>query len=210
MSDFNSIRFLSGRPLLRELGADRLNTILTEIKRNKPKGERGITVRQDGTGTYIGLAAALSSGTSTPQTLHPFQIFSNTDPDSDPENPTYLVTVRPGTLNGVLASNWTIEEECGEDELGYVVLTATATSNGIVSTELSFDSSPPTAEQSPVKWGLPTSFEVLIGLVRGPQVWQVVYDNLSYAGVKRITTDRATPAIGQLPYDNWYIWQLQP
>jgi hypothetical protein len=54
MSDFNAIRFLSGRPLLKELGADRLNTILTEIKRNKPKGERGITVRQDGTGTYIG------------------------------------------------------------------------------------------------------------------------------------------------------------
>jgi hypothetical protein len=210
MSDFNSIRFLSGRPLLRELGAERLNTILTEIKRNKPKGERGITVRQDGTGTYIGLAASLPRGGGNSTTLHPFQIFSNTDPDSDPENPTYLVTVLPGTLNGVLASNWTIEEECGEDELGHVVLTATASSNGIVSSSLSFDSSPPTAEQSPVQWGLPTSFKVLIGLVRGPQVWQVVYDNLSYAGVKRITTDRATPAIGQLPYDNWYIWQLQP
>jgi hypothetical protein len=211
MSDFAQIRFLPNRPLLRELSADRLNTILQEIKRNKPKGERGITVRQDGTGTYIGLAASLprGGGTSTP-TTHPFQIFSRQDPESDPENPTYLVTVRPGTLNGVLASNWTDEEECGEDELGYVVLTVTTTSNGIVSTELSFDSSPPTAEQSPVKWGLPTSFKVLIGLVRGPQVWQVVYDNLSYAGVKRITTDRATPAIGQLPYDNWYIWQLQP
>jgi hypothetical protein len=211
MSDFAQIRFLPNRPLLRELSADRLNTILQEIKRNKPKGERGITVRQDGTCTYIGLAASLPrGGTSTPATFHPFQIFSRQDPESDPENPTYLVTVRPGTLNGVLASNWSDEEECGEEELGYVVLTATATSNGIVSTELSFDSSPPTAEQSPVKWGLPTSFKVLIGLVRGPQVWQVVYDNLSYAGVKRITTDRATPAIGQLPYDNWYIWQLQP
>jgi hypothetical protein len=51
---------------------------------------------------------------------------------------------------------------------------------------------------------------VLIGLVLGPQVWQVVYDNLSYAGVKRITTDRESPEVGQLPYDNWYVWQLQP
>jgi hypothetical protein len=169
-----------------------------------------LSARVTGDGTHISIKQTQGGGTSTPATLHPFQIFSTQDPESDPENPTYLVTVRPGTLNGVLASNWTIEEECGEDELGYVVLTATTTSNGIVSTELSFDSSPPTAEQSPVKWGLPTSFEVLIGLVRGPQVWQVVYDNLSYAGVKRITTDRATPAIGQLPYDNWYIWQLQP
>ncbi len=168
-------------------------------------------MRQSGQGTAIDLAASVPrGGTSTQATTHPFQIFSTQDPESDPENPTYLVTVRPGTLNGVLASNWSDEEECGEEELGYVVLTVSATSNGIVSTELSFDSSPPTAEQSPVKWGLPTSFKVLIGLVRGPQVWQIVYDNLSYAGVKRITTDRATPAIGQLPYDNWYIWQLQP
>jgi hypothetical protein len=76
MSDFAAIRFLSGRPLLRELSADRLNTILTEIKRNKPKGERGITVRQDGTGTYIGLAASLpSGGGGTPATPHPFQVL---------------------------------------------------------------------------------------------------------------------------------------
>ena len=104
MSDFAAIRFLSGRPLLRELSADRLNTILTEIKRNKPKGERGITVRQDGQGTYIGLAASLPSGTSAPQTLHPFQIFSNTDPESTPESPSYLATVRPGTINTLLAA----------------------------------------------------------------------------------------------------------
>jgi hypothetical protein len=62
MSDFAQIRFQPNRPLLRELSADRLNTILQEIKRNKPKGERGITVRQDGTGTYIGLAASLPRG----------------------------------------------------------------------------------------------------------------------------------------------------
>jgi hypothetical protein len=202
--------FQSGRPLLSEITADKLNRILAEIKRNRPVVAAPLSARVTGDGTHISIKQALGGGTSTQATTHPFQIFSRQDPESDPENPTYLVTVRPGTLNGVLASNWSDEEECGEEELGYVVLTVTTTSNGIVSTELSFDSSPPTTEQSPVKWGLPTSFKVLIGLVRGPQVWQVVYDNLSYAGVKRITTDRATPAIGQLPYDNWYIWQLQP
>jgi hypothetical protein len=97
MSDFNAIRFLSGRPLLKELGADRLNTILTEIKRNKPKGERGITVRQDGTGTYIGLAAALPRGASTPTTPQPWDLIARVDPDADPEdeNPPYLVTCAP-------------------------------------------------------------------------------------------------------------------
>jgi hypothetical protein len=74
MSDFAAIRFLPNRPLLRELSADRLNTILTEIKRNKPKGERGITVRQDGTGTYIGLAASLPRGGGTTTIQHPFKV----------------------------------------------------------------------------------------------------------------------------------------
>jgi hypothetical protein len=212
MADFAAIRFQPSRPLLRELSADRLNSILAEIRRNKPLPGRGITLRQTGQGTAIDLAASVPrGGTSTPATFHPFQISSTQDPDSDPENPTYIVTVRPGTLNGVLASNWTIEAECGEEELVYVVLSVSATSNGIVSTELSFDASPPTAEQSPVKWGLPTSFEVLIGLVRGPQVWQVVLDNLSFASSKRITTTRETPlSLGELAYDNWYVWQMLP
>jgi len=75
MADFASIRFLSGRPLLRELSADRLNSILTEIKRNKPKGERGITVRQDGNQTWIGLAASLpQGGSAAPSSSHPFQV----------------------------------------------------------------------------------------------------------------------------------------
>jgi hypothetical protein len=137
---------------------------------------------------------------------HPFRITSTQNPNNENQ---YFVTVGVGTLNTVLASNWTIEGSIGLTQLVYVVLTASAAANVIVSTSLSLDSSPPTAEQSPVKWGLPTSFKVLIGLVRGPQVWQVVFNNLSYAGVKRITTDRANPQIGQLPYDNFYVWQLQ-
>jgi hypothetical protein len=83
MSDFAQIRFLPNRPLLRELSADRLNTILQEIKRNKPKGERGITVRQDGTGTYIGLAASLPrGGTTTIAATHPYKVITTTIDDT--------------------------------------------------------------------------------------------------------------------------------
>jgi hypothetical protein len=99
MSDFAQIRFLPNRPLLRELSADRLNTILQEIKRNKPKGERGITVRQDGTGTYIGLAASLPRGGATSTTTaRPFQL-SVVDA-SETETPEWKVRVLPSTLAG--------------------------------------------------------------------------------------------------------------
>ena len=72
MSDFNSIFFQAERPLLKEITSNRLNTILQEIRRNKPKGERGITVRHSGDGTYIGLAASLPRGSF--QADHPFKV----------------------------------------------------------------------------------------------------------------------------------------
>jgi hypothetical protein len=91
MGDFQFIKFQPQRPLLRELSADRLNTILQEIRRNKPKGERGITVRQSGDGTYIGLAAAITSGTASGESSHPFQILTRTSEDGN----SIFIGVRP-------------------------------------------------------------------------------------------------------------------
>ena len=76
MADFAAIRFQPSRPLLRELSADRLNSILAEIKRNKPLPGRGITVRQTGQGTAIDLAASISGGgggAALPP--HPFKVL---------------------------------------------------------------------------------------------------------------------------------------
>jgi hypothetical protein len=98
MSDFAQIRFQPNRPLLRELSADRLNTILQEIRRNKPKGERGITVRQDGTGTYIGLAASLPRGGTSAPTTRPFEMSTLNEGTS--EAPEWKVRVLPSTLAG--------------------------------------------------------------------------------------------------------------
>jgi hypothetical protein len=200
MANFNSIRFLAGRPLTRELGAERLNTILEEIKRNKPRGERGITVRQDGTATYIGLATTFPRH---PIPYHPFHISSRQEGQN---NNVYTVEVRPGTVNGVLASNWTDTFSTDETTLNYVSVETSCAQNVVVSSQLQFSGSPPESEQEPIKWALPNSFSVLIGLVKGPEVWQIVYDNVSFNAVKRITTDRESPAVGELPYDNWYAW----
>ena len=108
MADFSSIRFQPNRPLLRELSADRLNSILTEIRRNKPRGERGITVRQDGNGTYIGLAAALprGGGTSTPS-VHPFQLSQASG--EDPE--LIYARVRYGTVNGEMPTGMSLGDD---------------------------------------------------------------------------------------------------
>jgi len=98
MADFAAIRFQPSRPLLRELSADRLNSILAEIRRNKPLPGRGITVRQTGQGTAIDLAASFSGGTSTPTTIRPFELaVVNVSETSTPE---WKIRVYPSTLAG--------------------------------------------------------------------------------------------------------------
>jgi hypothetical protein len=208
MSDFNAIRFLSGRPLLKELGADRLNTILTEIKRNKPKGERGITVRQDGTGTYIGLAASLPrGGGGTPATPQPWDLLAQVDPNADPEdeNPPYIIRVRPGTLNGILPSNWEIEETVAGEGLFYAKAIITTDGEAITGVTIAIDEEEPES-QEPQLFAIAEHVEYLFGLIQDgvPQrvigqghitlptsVWQVVQSG--------------SPMPGESPYDIYYL-----
>jgi hypothetical protein len=212
MSDFAQIRFQPNRPLLRELSADRLNTILQEIKRNKPKGERGITVRQDGTGTYIGLAASLPrGGGSTPATTHPFQIISSQDPDSDPESPSYLVTVRPGSLNTLLPTNLFDDSVLSElslpaDTLQHVILTGESDGQQFLSCELSLESQAPTP-QEPVAFGLPQTVQFLLGVVYNSSVYQLISDNITVAGKQQYVVEKEQPLdVGELPYTVFFVW----
>jgi len=208
MSDFNNIRFQPQRPLLREISADRLNTILQEIKRNKPLGERGITVRQDGNGTYIGLAASLPRGASSGAvTTHPFQISSRQDSENQEA---YLVTVRPGTINNLLPTGIFDGDTLRQIEIGsglqYVVLQAQSDGRQITSASISVESAAPGA-QSPVVFGLPSSFGVFLGIVKESSVFQIVKDNILLTGKQQFVAQKTPPvAVGALPYEIYYVW----
>jgi hypothetical protein len=208
MGLFDSIRFTPGRPLIKELGSERLNAIVTEIKRNKPKGERGITVRQDGTGTYIGLAASLpQGGSSTPATIQPWDLQARVDPDADPENPTppYLVRVRPGTLNGILPTNWDIEEECAGTGLFYAKAVVATDGEAITGVTIEIDNSPPEA-QEPVEFGIANPVEYLFGLFLEGSVYRVIgAGHITISPKLWLTTERQSPpAPGELPFEQYF------
>jgi hypothetical protein len=209
MSDFAQIRFQPNRPLLRELSADRLNTILQEIKRNKPKGERGITVRQDGTGTYIGLAASLPRG-GAPISRQPWDLIARIDPDDDPEdeNPPYLVSVQPGTLNGILPSNWDIEEEIAGTGLFYAKAVIATDGQNITGVSIAIDATAPT-EQEPVEFGIESEVQYLFGLFSEGQVYRVIGSGNLTLQPKTWLVVSADPAAspGESPYDIYYRLQ---
>jgi hypothetical protein len=211
MSDFAQIRFLPNRPLLRELSADRLNTILQEIKRNKPKGERGITVRQDGTGTYIGLAASLprggSSASAAPQ---PWDLISRVNPNNADQ---YLLTVQPGTLNGFLPINWNTvgggkNVLCNQNTLYYakaVVLT-----NGQSMTEVSIliDSNAPT-EQEPQEYGVQQIIQMPFGLFIDGIAFRLIGEGNIEASPKLwLTAERQeAPQPGEIPFTQYFYFR---
>jgi hypothetical protein len=201
MSNPLNFKFGGAKRLVEEVTAQRLNAMLDEIRRSRPLPGAGISLRQESNGVRIDNIARSEGGSPVRITPHPFQILA-----SPKEGGGATLRVRPGTINGVLPTNWSAEQTVGTS-LSYIILSVTATNNAINSCSLAVSGTAPAAEPEPVKWGLPTSFAVIIGLVQGIKVWQVVYNNLSFSSSKRITTDRANPQIGQLPYDNFYTWQ---
>ena len=206
MSQFDSIRFLSGRPLLRELSADRLNTILQEIRRNKPKGERGITVRQDGTGTYIGLASALPRGGGAATTRLPWDLIARPDPESTSETPPYLVTVQPGMLSGFLAVNWDDEFTCNATGLYYAKAVVSTDGSAITQVEIQIDTNAP-VQQSPELWAVPATVEYLFGMFTEGTIYRTIGpSHIEISPKVWITTEKAAlPAPGELPYDYYYV-----
>jgi hypothetical protein len=209
MALFESIRFTPGRPLTKELGSERLNTILTEIKRNKPKGERGISVRQDGTGTYIGLAASLpQGGSSAPAVTQPWDLVARVDPDADPEDatPPYLVRVRPGTANGILPSNWDEEFEYPGTGLFYAKAVIATDGEAITGVTIEIDDTTPTV-QEPQEFGIATSMEYLFGLFSEGQVYRVIGAGQIVLPTRTWLVTGANPvaAPGESPYDIYYL-----
>lgn len=200
---FDALRFQPNRPLLKEITAERLNAVLAEIKKNRPKGERGITVRQSGDATFIGLASNLEGKTSAQQTTRPFEIQCS--PSSDNENQ-FVVTVQPGTINNVLALNtfangidltpFTIPA----DSLQYVSLLFKSNDGTIGESALSVDDKIPELQKSLPNL-LPSAASVLLGVVYNGTIKQIVTDNLRAYGTVLYTTNKEN---GQT--NNWYIW----
>ena len=213
MADFAAIRFQPSRPLLRELSADRLNSILAEIRRNKPLPGRGITVRQTGQGTAIDLAASIprGGGSSTPATPQPWDLIARVDPDADPEeeNPPYLVTVRPGTLNGFLPTNWDIEETVQSDGTLYYAKAVIATDGqAITSVTIAIDDAAPAA-QEPQEFGIANPVEIVFGLFIEGTVYRTIgAGNISGSPKLWLTTERQTPPqAGELPFSQYFFFR---
>ena len=201
--------FRPRQPLDRQLGSETLNRILRELESLRITRVVNGTFKKLPGGTEI-VVAPQSGGGGTFATKHPFQIASFVDPESNPESPSYLVTVQPGTINNILPSNIIGEESLQQfalsaDVLKYVVLDCSAASNSLTSCTVQITESQP-APQVPQAFALPGNYKVVLGLVYNAVVYQVVTTNLLVASKQAYITDKTNPTPGSLPYNLFLQW----
>jgi hypothetical protein len=200
--------FQSGRPLLSEITADKLNRILAEIKRNRPVVAAPLSARVTGDGTHISIKQTSGGGTSTPITRQPWDLIAQVDPDADPEdeNPPYLVRVQPGTLNGILPSNWDEEFERAGTGLHYAKAVITTDGEAITGVTIAIDTTEPAA-QEPQEFGIAAEVEYLFGLFAEGAVYRVIGAGHIVLPNRTWLVASAEPSAspGESPYDIYYV-----
>lgn len=199
MSDFAAIRFQPQRPLLQEISADRLNTILQEIRRNKPKGERGITVRQSGDGTYIGLAATLTADQAPAQDRRPWDIYIT---ETDQSN--FKVKVRPGTIANLLPNNWDSIFTVNKTQLHYGKVRVTTDGFSITGATIEIDTDKP-VNPTPLAYAVPSATDYLFGLFIAGANFRIATGAISFPPRVYMVKEKSTPAApGESPYEIFY------
>jgi hypothetical protein len=141
-------------------------------------------------------------GGGTVATAYPFDVTFDTA--GDPRD----TFVRPGTINGVLPTNYSDIFSLAASGVYFLVLTVTASDGEIASAVLSFEVSPPAGIPT-IQGQPPTTFEYLLGVVID-LVWYrtIGPGSLAAAGLEVFRVSKTAPAPGTLPYDIYYTWSI--
>lgn len=139
---------------------------------------------------------------------YPWDIVAYPDPDSTADNPPYKAKIVPGTIGGILPSNYDIELDVGTG-LKYAVVDCTTNGEAVTSATIKFESSFPnpisaTADKAP------TSFKVCFGMVnkeanKAPEVYSFWKRSLS--AVPNAAYAIAPTTSGQ-PVKYYYVWRI--
>lgn len=188
-----------------EITADKLNRILAEIKRNRPVVAAPLSARVTGDGTHISIKQPPGGGSTT--TRQPWDLIARVDPDANPEdeNPPYLVSVQPGTLNGILPSNWDDEFTCAGTGLHYAKAVIATDGEAITGVTIQIDTTAPTV-QEPQEFAIATEVQYLFGLFSEGAVYRVIGSGHITLPTRTWLVTAAAPAAapGESPYDIYY------
>jgi hypothetical protein len=195
--------FRPRQPLDRQLSSTTLNDIRRELESLRITRVVNGTFRKLPGGTEI--VVAPQSGGTTPITRQPWDLIATPDPDSTAENPPYKIRVQPGTLNGILPSNWDEEFTAQPTGLHYAKAVIATDGEAITGVTIELNTTVPT-EQEPQLFAIEQSIEILFGLFAEGQAYRVIAPgDIRLRSVPWLVTSPNTPRdFGELPYDIYY------
>jgi hypothetical protein len=196
--------FRPRQPLDRQLGATTLNQILRELESLRITRVVNGTFRKLPGGTEITVAPGAGG---TPITRQPWDLIASVDPAADPKNtnPPYFVRVRPGTLNGILPSNWDKEFKCAGKGLHYAKAVIATDGEVVTGVTIAIDTTAP-ASQEPQEFAIARKVEYLFGLFAEGAVYRPIGAGHITLAPRVWLTTSADPAAspGESPFDIYY------
>ena len=177
----------------------RLDNSHTTVIEGAESGERAGSLPSEDS-YYLG-----GGGNST---KYPWDIVAYPDPNSTSNNPPYKAKIVPGTIGGILPSNYDVELDVGTG-LKYAIVDCTTNGEMVTSATISFTSTfPSPISATPDK--APTSFKVCFGMVKkeankAPEVYSFWKRSLSAVPNAAYAT---APTNANDPTKYYYVWRV--
>lgn len=196
----------AGVPLTDALSVNRINAI-QDLLRLLWAGENirsggNVQIVPSANGPSVNVLAGGGTPSSAPASSSAFDV------DVTPYGSGYRLTVKPGTINGLLPSNYSITHTTASQSASVFLLLTAETVNGEVSNaSLSFaDTIAPhivAAAAMP-----PSSFAWTLGMLVGGKWYKLVGGSLAATPAEVFRVAKSDYVPGALPYEAYYTWRV--
>lgn len=125
-----------------------------------------------------------------------------------PQPPGFLLEVKPGTIGGILPSNYNLTYTTAtETESVFLIVTATATNGAVSSATLSFSAT--IADPIGTELSIPPSpFSVTLGVLVGGRWHRLTAGSVTAIPSETFRVAKGSYAPGELPYEAYYTWDI--
>ena len=196
---------IAGTPILDTLTVARINAI-QDLLRQLWAGENvrsggNVFVMPSANGPTINVLAGGSGGSSVGGPA-PFDVLVTR------QSPGFRLDVLPGTVGGILPSNYALTYTTAtEAESVFLVATAAAT-NGVVSS-VSLDFRSTVADPIGNSLSVPPSpFSVTLGVLVAGKWYRLTAGSITAIPVEVFRVAKQSFALGEIPYEAYYTWKL--
>jgi len=178
--------------------ADLLNNIIDSIRECQIQSGVGYSFSRNVGGTTLSIKPS-KQGVLQPSTLGPWDLVASTATSG------VDITVKAGTLNGILPSNWDEVFNVATTGLFYAKAVISTDGKNISSVEIAIDGTEPAVQEAQL-FGIESTIEYLFGVIGDGETQRTIADGHieMYTYMWILATADAPVSAGESPYKIYY------